>query len=83
MGVIVTAIGAWRGNDKARKSLLVFVTLHYALIALNNYWMIRSGAVPDEEQTRLWGRVLRGFLYPAVYIWYFNRRTTKAFYNYP
>lgn len=81
VGVIVSAIGAWKGNEKARKSLLVFVTLHYALIALNNYWLVSSGEVPAEEQARLWGRVLRGFLYPAIYIWYFNKQTTKEFYN--
>ena len=81
IGVITSAIGAWKGNEKARKSLLIFVTLHYVLIAINNYFLINSGQVPDDEQTRLWGRVFRGFLYPAVYIWYFNKYTTKEFYN--
>lgn len=81
IGVIISAIGAWRGSEKARKSLLILVTLHYVFIAINNYFMINSGQVPDEELARLWGRVLRGFIYPAVYIWYFNKSTTKAFYN--
>lgn len=81
IGVITSAVGAWKGSEKARKSLLIFVTLHYALVALNNYLLINSGQVPDEEQTRLWGRVLRGFIYPAVYLWYFNKYTTKEFYN--
>ena len=81
VGVIASAVGAWKGNEKARKSLLVLVTLHYVLIAINNYLFISSGQVPDDEQTRLWGRVLRGFIYPAVYIWYFNKYTTKEFYN--
>ena len=81
IGVITSAIGAWKGSEKARKSLLVLVTLHYVLVAINNYLFISSGQVPDDEQTRLWGRVLRGFIYPAVYIWYFNKYTTKEFYN--
>lgn len=81
IGVITSAIGAWKGSEKARKSLLVLVTLHYVFIAINNYIFISSGQVPDDEQTRLWGRVLRGFIYPAVYIWYFNKYTTKEFYN--
>ncbi len=81
IGVIASAIGGWKGSEKARKSLLVLVTLHYVFIAINNYIFISSGQVPDDEQTRLWGRVLRGFIYPAVYIWYFNKYTTKEFYN--
>ncbi len=81
IGVITSAIGAWKGNEKARISLLIFVTLHYVLVAINNYFLINSGHVPDEQVTRLWGRVFRGFLYPAVYIWYFNKYTTKEFYN--
>ena len=81
IGVIASAIGAWKGSEKARKSLLVLVTLHYVFIAINNYVFISSGQIPDDEQTRLWGRVLRGFIYPAVYIWYFTKYTTKEFYN--
>lgn len=81
IGVMISAVGTWKGNEKARKSLLIFVTLHYVLVAFNNYLLMNSGQVPDEEQTRLWGRILRGFIYPAVYLWYFNRYTTKEFYN--
>ncbi len=81
IGVITSAIGAWKGSEKARKLLLIFVTLHYVLVAFNNYWMINSGQVPVEEQARHWGRVLRGFIYPALYLWYFNKYTTKEFYN--
>jgi len=81
----ILVCGLWclfpEGNEKARKSLLIFVTLYYVLVALNNYLLINSGQVPDEEQTRLWGRILRSFLYPAVYLWYSNRYTTKEFYN--
>ena len=81
IAVIASAIGAWKGSEKARKTLLVFVTLQYVLVALNNFVLLNSGQIPEEEQTRFLGRVLRGFLYPAVYLWYFNRDTTKEFYN--
>jgi len=81
IGVIASATGSWKGNEKARKSLLVLVTLHYIFIAINNYIFIRSGQVPDNEQAQIWGRIIRGFIYPAVYIWYFNKYTTKEFYN--
>jgi len=81
IGVIISAIGAWKRSERARKSLLVLVTLHYVFIAINNYLFISSGQVPEDELTRSWGRVLRGFIYPAVYIWYFNKYTTKEFYD--
>lgn len=80
LGAAVAAIGAWKGNEKARKALLLFVTLHYVFIAINNYILISSGQVTGDQQAVLWGRVIRGFLYPAVYIWYFNKPSTKIFY---
>lgn len=81
LGVISGAIGAWKGNNKARIAFLVFITLHYGFIAVNNYTLIKSGQIPDDEQIRLWGRVLRGFLYPAVYIGYFSQKKIKDFYR--
>ena len=81
IGVILSAVGAWKGSERARKSLLVLVTVHYVFIAINNYLFIISGQAPDDEQIRSWGRVLRGFIYPAFYIWYFNKYTTKEFYD--
>ena len=81
LGVIIGAIGAWKGSERGRKFLLVLITLYYVFIFVNNFLFILSGQVPDDEKIRLWGRVLRGLIYPAVYIWYFNKWTTKAFYN--
>jgi hypothetical protein len=81
IGVIVSAVRAWQGKEGGRRALLIFVLLHYVLVGINNFLMINSGQVPTEEQTRLWGRVLRGFLYPAFYFWYFNRDTTREFYK--
>lgn len=81
IGVIITAIGAWQGNASSRKLLLILITLNYALIGINNFLELSFGEVPVEQVSRFWGRVLRGILYPAVYLWYFNRATTKAFYG--
>ena len=81
IGIIISAIGAWQGKEKARIPLLVLITLNYVLIAINNYVLLSSGAVPDEAQLQVWGRVIRDILYPAGYIWYFNSYTTKEFYR--
>ena len=36
--------------------------------------------MPENLSNLAIGRALRGLLYPAVYIWYFNRRSTKDYY---
>jgi|SRR5687767_10814215 len=81
IAIVFSSIGAWQGKERARKSLLIFVTLHYAFIGLNNYLAISSGLFPDDMQPQLWARVIRGVLYPAVYIWYFNKISTREFYR--
>lgn len=81
LGALISAYGAWKGDNRARKSLLFFVSLHYAFIALNNFLVIQSGQVPDDQLTTYWGRVLRVFVYPVLYIWYFTKPTTKEFYE--
>ena len=81
IGIIKSTIGAWQGKEKFRKYLLILITINYVFIGLNNYLMINSGQVPSDLQNQVWGRVIRGILYPAVYIWYFNKFTTKKFYN--
>ena len=80
-GIIVSAIGAWQGKEKARKWLLALITLNYVLVGINNLTAIFSGQVPPEDQIRLWGRAFRGILYPIVYFWYFSQYTTKDFYD--
>lgn len=81
IGVIVSAIGAWKGNNKARIALMILITLHYVLIAINNANILSApNTIPSELQARMRGRVFRGFLYPAIYIWYFLRAETRKFY---
>lgn len=79
--IVISAIGAWQGKETARKILLVFVTVHYVFIGINNYMLIQSGLPLPEELEVYWGRVIRGVLYPAVYIWYFTRKTTREYYQ--
>ena len=77
----IAAIGAWRGNNKARIALVVLVTINYVLIAINNLLMLSSGPIPESQQISAWGRVIRGVLYPAVYFWYFRRAETREYYE--
>ena len=81
MGIIASAIGAWKGSQKAKMILLILITIHYLLIGLNNAYMLWSGLIPKQFQARVIGRVLRGLFYPAIYIWYFRKPSTQEFYS--
>ncbi|MEN4013740.1 MAG: hypothetical protein AB1453_00455 [Chloroflexota bacterium] len=81
IGVIVSGIGAWQGNDRARIVFLIFVSANYLLGGLNNFLLIESGQAPADQHAQLWGRVLRGLIYPAIFIWYFTRKSTLHFYK--
>lgn len=80
VSIIVFAVGTWQGKNRARKALLVSITLYYVLVGMNNLLLVNSGQVPADQQARSWGRALRGMLYPAIYIWYFTQATTKDFF---
>jgi type IV secretory pathway VirB2 component (pilin) len=79
LSIVFAAFGAWRGSNKARIALLVLITLHYVVIAINNALLLFDGTATGND-VRFIGRILRGFLYPALYIWYFGRRETMQFY---
>ena len=81
IAVIVNAFGAWQGKEKSRKFLLAFITINYVLIAVNNLWILAVGDFPPEQMNQYLGRIFRGILYPAIYFWYFNKATTKTFYQ--
>jgi len=80
-GIIAAAIGTWRGNDRSRKALLVLITAYYVLIAVNNGIALAGQGVPTEIQIKMLGRIVRGVVYPAVYIWYFRKDSTLVFYE--
>lgn len=80
--VVYHAVGAWRGRPSAARWFLIMVTVHYVAVALNNLILLQFGELPPQvERARLWGRVIRGGLYPAVYWWYFRRPKTKAYFH--
>jgi FlaA1/EpsC-like NDP-sugar epimerase len=79
--IAVFSIQLWRGNEHGRIIFLVLITINYLFIAVNNYLVIRTGLTPSESMLQLWGNVIRGFVYPAIYIYYFNRASTRSFYR--
>jgi hypothetical protein len=80
-GVIYAAIGTWRGEDRARKLLLVMVTLYYAMTAITALFGLATGLAPEAQQSLLIRRVIRAFILPAFYFWYFRRWEIRDFYK--
>ena len=81
IGITIFAIQTWMGKEKARKTFIVLISLNYLLLSINNFLIILSGQADSLEIMRLWGRVIRNLVYPALYIWYFNRSRTKEFFQ--
>lgn len=74
VGVVVSAIAAWRGKNWGRYALVAFAALHYGLVAANNFVMLQGDTFPDVaslQPARLWGRVIRGPIYVVFIAWYF------------
>jgi hypothetical protein len=84
--VVVTAIGAWKGNDKARIAFLVAITIHYGFIMYQNYQiaqMASSGLLESNLGPRSWARVFRGVFWIVICWWYFTSKRAKPFYATP
>lgn len=80
-GILGSAIAAWRGSNSGRILLLIFVTLVYSLVAYNNYQEFVSAYISKVLTPLEFARVLRGVLFPALYIWYFTQHKTIQFYK--
>ena len=81
LGIIVAAIGAWQGKDQARIALLVLVVLYYVLLAFSNYQLARSDFVDPEIRSRATTVGVRSLLWIPIYLWYFLRPKTRAWYR--
>ena len=81
LAIIYFSVQVWLGKEKARKIFIVLIIVNYLLVGINNFLIIQAGVVNSEEETRLWGQVLRSLIYPAFYVWYLNRPVTKQFFH--
>ena len=93
VSIIFVSAMTWLGKDNARELLLALITLYYVFIGINSLSFINSsGFIPyitqiEDKffqftlQLKWWLPVLGGIIHPAIYIWYFNRHSTKAFYG--
>ncbi|MHB8136731.1 MAG: hypothetical protein ACYDH1_21170 [Anaerolineaceae bacterium] len=73
LGVIISAVGAWKGKNIARIFFFILISINYILIGINNLMLMNSDIATGNEISRIG----RGIIYPALYIWYFNRVSVK------
>lgn len=66
VGIVASAIGAWRGFSVARYALVILVAVHCLLIAYQNYQMAAAGVEVRGSATILWGRVIRSLVTATV-----------------
>jgi hypothetical protein len=81
VSILAAAVGAWRGNDVARKALIGLVTVHYGILAFNNFSLVLSGIVPEGEQPLVLGRAIRSLVWIGINVWYFLSKRPRAFYG--
>lgn len=80
-GVIYAAVGAWQGDDRSRKLLIVMVALYYAMTAVSALLGLLTGLASESQESLMLRRVIRGFVTPAIYTWYFRRWEIQDFYQ--
>jgi hypothetical protein len=81
VGIIISAIGAWKGQRWGRATLIVLAAVHYGLIAHNNYKLATDANTPADQIPRIWARVARSIATIAVVGAYFtlNRNARRFF----
>jgi hypothetical protein len=84
LGLVIAAIGAWLGYNRARLLLMAFVFLFafdLAVTVLDDASLQMTGsALSDRGQGSQLILVLPPILLVVIYLWYFNRAPVKAYY---
>lgn len=87
ISIITFSILTWKGNNKARITLIILVSIYYIGVSLNNIFILQDlqqySLNSDIESVinHTYGVIIRGFLYSGIYIWYFLRKKTLRFYE--
>lgn len=79
--VIIYAYKTWQGNEKARLIFIGLILSGYLFVLINNLVKVFNGQVPADDQSAVYGPIIRSVLYSAIFVWYFNRWETREFYG--
>ena len=83
IAIVSAAFGTFRGNDHARVSLLVLLTIYFRLKAFQIVTLLVSGdLIPEEQLTSIW-RIFTTIVSVGPNLWSFLRPKTIAFFHKP
>ncbi len=79
--VMATAVWACVGDNIGRWLLLTAVTLTAVMWIINAVFILSNMDLPSGQKSSVIGFISRGILSLALNWWYFNRKTTVAYYK--
>jgi hypothetical protein len=84
IGIIITSILTCAGWEPGRLLFLFLITIYFGEQGVGTYsWITHPHFVkaPIGNQIDSWVRLIESILIPILYIWYFNKLSTKKFYK--
>jgi VIT1/CCC1 family predicted Fe2+/Mn2+ transporter len=79
--IIWSSIGAWRGDDRARRTLLGVMTAYYLLQIATSVGLLVALGVTELALARVLGLTARSLFWISINRWYFSRPQTLAWYQ--
>lgn len=79
--VMGAAVWAWSGDNIGRWILLATVTLVALQWIVNAILLLSGSDIADGDKPRVIGFISRGSIALALNWWYFNRKSTVAYYK--
>jgi magnesium-transporting ATPase (P-type) len=84
IGIIIASILTWAGWELGRIFFLFLTSIFYVDQGIGTFlWITHRdfGKAPMGEQIYSWLQLMGCILIPILYIWYFNRPSTKKFFR--
>lgn len=81
--IVMAAMGTFQGNDRARLSLLILLTIYFGLNTFQNMVLLISGGLTPGDQVRISVGIVGAILIVIINLWYFLRPDTITFFRRP
>lgn len=81
LAVFGAAVATWQGNDTARLALVGLVTVFYLTLAITNFYTATNDVVDTATQRKAMITGVRSLLWIPLYLWYFLRAKTVAWFQ--
>lgn len=81
LAIFGSAFATWQGNDTARLALVALVVLFYLLLAITNFYNATNDFLAADVQRKSAMTGIRSLLWIPLYLWYFLRAKTVAWFQ--